>query len=153
MDTLTAQQRQKSMRHVKAENTRPEIVFRKALWQAGFRYRKNWKVLPGKPDIAITKHKVAIFIDGEFWHGKDYDGGEYASHKYGSLREQLEHGNNSEFWKQKIERNMQRDLEVEAELNGLGWTVLRFWGKDVLRHPEDCLQVVRETVFEKNIKM
>lgn len=151
MDVLTPEQRKKNMRNIKAENTKPEVVLRRLLWKEGFRYRKNWKMLPGKPDIAITKYKVAIFVDGEFWHGKDYDGGDYPGRKYHSLREQLEHGNNSDFWKQKIERNMQRDLEIEAELNGLGWKVIRFWSKDVMKQPEECLQIIRETIFDKYI--
>lgn len=151
MDVLTPEQRKKNMRNIKAENTKPEVVLRRLLWKEGFRYRKNWKMLPGKPDIAITKYKVAIFVDGEFWHGKDYDGGDYPGRKYHSLREQLEHGNNSDFWKQKIERNMQRDLEIEAELNGLGWKVIRFWNKDVMKQPEECLQIIRETIFDKYI--
>lgn len=152
MDVLTTEQRHKNMRSIKAEDTRPEMILRRLLWKEGIRYRKNWKVLPGKPDIAITKYKIAIFVDGEFWHGKAYNGGDYEGHKYHSLKEQLEHGNNTEFWKNKIERNMQRDLEVEAELNGLGWKVIRFWSKDVLKCPEKCLRVIRETIFEKDIE-
>lgn len=153
MDTLTPEQRRKNMQHVKGKNTKPEVKLRQLLWHEGFRYRKNCKTLPGRPDIALTRYRVAVFVDGEFWHGKDYDGGDYPGRKYHSLREQLEHGNNPEFWKQKIERNMQRDLEVEAELNGLGWKVIRFWSKDVLRQPEKCLDVIREAVFEKNLKL
>lgn len=149
MDVLTTEQRHKNMRSIKAENTRPEVLLRRLLWQEGIRYRKNWKALPGKPDIAITKYKIAIFVDGEFWHGKAYNGGDYEGHKYHSLKEQLEHGNNTEFWKNKIERNMQRDLEVEAELNGLGWKVIRFWSKDVLKCPEECVKVLKETIFER----
>lgn len=152
MDVLTSEQRHKNMHNIKAENTQPEVCLRRMLWREGLRYRKNYAVLPGKPDIAITRYKIAIFVDGEFWHGKDYDGGDYPGRKYRSLREQLEHSNNPEFWKQKIERNMQRDLEVEAELNGLGWKVIRFWSKDVLRQPERCLDVIREAVFDKNLK-
>lgn len=153
MDTLTPEQRRKNMRNIKAENTKPEVILRKMLWKEGLRYRKNWKDLPGKPDIVITKYKIAVFVDGEFWHGKAYDGGDYPGRKYHSLREQIEHGNNPDFWKKKIERNMKHDLEIEAELNGLGWTVIRFWSKDVLKCPEECLQVVRETIFEKNIEL
>lgn len=149
MDVLTPEQRKRCMKKVKAENTRPEVLLRRLLWQEGLRYRKNYKDLPGKPDIAITRYKIAIFVDGEFWHGKDYDGGDYPGRKYHSLREQIENGNNSNFWKQKIERNIQRDLEIEAELNGLGWKVIRFWSKDVLGHPEECLGVIEETIFER----
>lgn len=153
MDVLTPEQRQKCMKKIKGENTRPEVLLRHLLWQEGLRYRKNYKALPGKPDIAITRYKIAIFVDGEFWHGKDYDGGDYPGRKYHSLREQIEHGNNSDFWKQKIERNMQHDLEIEAELNGLGWKVIRFWSKDVLKCPDKCLQAVHEAVFQQNIEL
>lgn len=152
MDVLTPKQRQKCMSKVRAKDTRPEVLLRRLLWQEGIRYRKNYNALPGRPDIALTKCKIAIFIDGEFWHGKGYDGGNYSSHKYNSLREQLEHSNNSEFWKQKIERNMQRDLEADAELNGLGWVVLRFWSKDVLRQPDECVQVIKEAIFEASLE-
>lgn len=151
MDVLTTEQRHKNMRSIKAENTRPEVLLRRLLWQEGIRYRKNWKALPGKPDIAITKYKIAIFVDGEFWHGKAYNGGDYEGHKYHSLKEQLEHGNNTEFWKNKIERNMQRDLEVEAELNGLGWKVVRFWSKNVMKEPDICLDTIQECIFERKI--
>lgn len=151
MDVLTPEQRHKNMRNIRAENTRPEVILRRLLWQGGLHYRKNYKGLPGSPDIALTKYRIAIFVDGEFWHGKDYEGGNYPGHKYHSLREQIEHGNNSDFWKQKIERNMQRDLEIEAELNGLGWTVIRFWSKDILKYPEECLLVVHEMIFDRRI--
>lgn len=152
MDVLTPEQRRKCMSNVRHEDTPPERYFRKILWHAGFRYRKNWRSLPGTPDIAITKYKIAIFIDGEFWHGKSYDGGDYAGHKYHSLKEQLSHGSHAAYWTHKIERNMQRDLQVEAELNGLGWTVLRFWSKDVMKHTDLCLIAVREAVFDKQLQ-
>lgn len=153
MDVLTPAQRKKCMRSVKHEGTKAEIYFRKLLWQEGYRYRKNWRALPGKPDIALTKYKIAIFIDGEFWHGKGYDGEGYDRKKHHSLKEQLESGHNAKFWTHKIERNMQRDLEVEAELNGLGWRVIRFWCNDVLTDPEACLQVIRESVFDETISL
>lgn len=148
MDRLTKDQRSQNMRNVRSQDTSAEIVLRKTLWHRGYRYRKNVSNLPGKPDITMSRYRLAIFVDGEFWHGKSYDGGDYASRKYHSLKEQLNHSNNSDFWKRKIERNMQRDLEVEAELNGLGWTVIRFWSRDVLRDPDLCADVVDETVMD-----
>lgn len=151
MDVLTPEQRHKNMHNIKAENTQPEVLLRRLLWQEGLRYRKNYKELPGRPDIALTKYHIAVFVDGEFWHGKAYNGGDYEGHKYHSLKEQLEHGNNTAFWKNKIERNMQRDLEVEAELNGLGWKVIRFWSKDVLKQPNECVQVIKEIIFEHGL--
>jgi DNA mismatch endonuclease (patch repair protein) len=111
---------------------------------------KNWEALPGKPDIVITKYKICVFVDSEFFHGKGFSSG-YESHKYGSLEEQLRHSNNSEFWLNKIKRNMERDKEVTADLNGLGWTVLRFWSKDVLRYPDKCIKAIQETIFNNSI--
>lgn len=150
MDKLTPEQRRRNMQSIRARDTKPEVVLRKLLWHEGIRYRKNWKALPGTPDIALTRYKIAIFIDGEFWHGKAYYSG-YEGRKYHSLKEQLEHGNNTEFWKHKIERNMRHDLEVEADLNGLGWRVIRFWSKDVIKQPKECLNVIQELLFEQHI--
>ena len=87
-----------------------------------------------------------MFVDSEFFHGKDFESG-YKSRKYSSLREQLENSNHSEFWMSKIQRNMERDREVDAELHGLGWSVLRFWSKDVLRKTEDCIGAIEEAMF------
>lgn len=114
--------------------------------EKGYRYRKNYKVLPGKPDIVLTKQKLCIFVDSEFFHGKGFES-DYKSTKYHSLREQLEKSNNSEFWLKKIQRNMERDREVDAELHGLGWNVLHFWSKDVLKNPDDCVRLIEETLF------
>ena len=124
-DVLTTEQRKKNMQRIRSKDTKPEVVLRKALWHKGYRYRKNYKDLPGKPDIVFTKQKVCVFVDSEFFHGKDFESG-YKSRKYSSLREQLENSNHSEFWMSKIQRNMERDREVDAELHGLGWSVLRF---------------------------
>lgn len=139
MDDLTPKQRQKNMRHIKSKDTKAEIVLRKALWQKGYRYRKNYRALPGKPDIVLTKYRICIFIDGEFFHGKDWDIGR---------REKTAAGNNAQYWVSKIERNIQRDREIEAELNGLGWRVIRFWSRDVLKYPDDCVAVIEAAVFD-----
>ena len=145
-DVLTTEQRKKNMQRIRSKDTKPEVVLRKALWHKGYRYRKNYKDLPGKPDIVFTKQKVCVFVDSEFFHGKDFESG-YKSRKYSSLREQLENSNHSEFWMSKIQRNMERDREVDAELHGLGWSVLRFWSKDVLRKTEDCIDAIEEAMF------
>lgn len=150
-DVLTKQQRHNNMQHIRGKDTKPEMILRKALWSLGYRYRKNLKELPGKPDIVLTKYKICIFVDSEFFHGKDFEGG-YHSRKYTSLEEQLQHSNNSEFWLKKIKRNMERDREVEAELNGLGWTVIRFWGKDVTRTPDQCVKAIKEMIFSKKLE-
>lgn len=108
MDVLTPEQRHRSMSSIRSKDTSIEAVLRKALWHHGYRYRKNYRALPGSPDIAITKYRIAIFCDSEFFHGKDWE----------ELRLRLENGNNSSFWIKKITRNMQRDLENEQALRG-----------------------------------
>jgi len=138
-DVLSKEQRRKNMQNIKSKDTKIEVVLRKALWHRGYRYRKNYEKLPGKPDIVLTKYKIAIFCDGEFFHGKDWDV---------SLKPQLERGNNSEFWVKKITRNRQRDDENNKELLFEGWTVIRFWGRDILKHPEECIRVIEEVILE-----
>ncbi len=138
MDVLTKEQRRKNMQHIRSKDTTIEIALRKALWAKGYRYRKNYKELPGKPDIVLTKYKVAIFCDSEFFHGKDWE----------VLKPRLERGNNSEFWIQKISRNRQRDDEVNKKLLFEGWTVIRFWGDEIRKNVEECVKVVEETVFD-----
>lgn len=102
-DVLTKEQRSKNMKNIKSSDTKIEIMLRKALWNKGYRYRKNVKSLPGKPDIVITKYKIAVFCDGEFFHGKDWE----------LLREKLKTSNNGEFWIKKISRNIEHDDEVD----------------------------------------
>ena len=106
MDNLTAEQRKKNMQHIRSDNTKIEAILRKALWNKGYRYRKNYTELPGKPDIVLTKYKIAIFCDGEFFHGKDWE----------VLKPKLEKGNNSEYWVKKITRNRESDEEVNKKL-------------------------------------
>lgn len=138
MDRLSKEQRHKNMSNIKNKDTGIEVTLRKALWEKGFRYRKNYKALPGKPDIALTKYKIAIFCDSEFFHGKDWE----------SLQEQLKRGHNAEFWIKKISRNMIRDEEVNKQLMFMGWTVVRFWGKDIRKDVNQCVRVIEETIFE-----
>ena len=127
-----------NMKYIHSKNTKIEVILRKALWNAGFRYRKNYDKLPGKPDIALTKYKIAIFCDGEFFHGKDWE----------VLKPKLEKGNNPDFWIKKITRNQQRDDEVNKQLLFMGWTVIRFWGNEIKKNPEQCVKVVEETIFD-----
>lgn len=138
MDDMTAAQRKRNMQHIRSSDTEIEIKLRKALWHSGIRYRKNYRNLPGKPDIAITKYKIAIFCDGEFFHGKDWD----------QLREKLTKSNNSNYWKKKIQRNIERDLEVDAAIKSLGWKVLRFWGNDIKKDLDACISVVIEAIHD-----
>ena len=102
------------------------------------RFRKNYKKLPGSPDIALTKHRIAIFCDSEFFHGKDWD----------VLRKKLETGKNPDYWIKKIERNIERDKEKNMLLRAAGWTVIRFWGKDIEKHTDECIAVIEETIFD-----
>ena len=132
----------KNMSKIKGSNTKIEIALRKALWNKGYRYRKNYKALPGRPDIALTKYKIAIFCDSEFFHGKDWD----------ILKPRLEKGKNSDYWVKKIERNKQRDIEKDQALQYLGWTVIHFWGKDILKNPEECVRVIEEIIFEQKME-
>ena len=138
MDNLTKEQRHKNMVNIKGKNTSIELCLRKALWNKGVRYRKNYKKLPGKPDIAITKYKIAVFCDSEFFHGKDWE----------VLKPRLEAGNNAEYWVPKISRNRERDEEVNKELLFLGWTVIRFWGKEIKKNTDECIKVIEETIFD-----
>ncbi len=138
MDVLTKEQRRKNMQNIHSKNTKIEVKLRKALWKKGYRYRKNYDRLPGKPDIVLTKYKIAIFCDGEFFHGKDWE----------VLKPRLEKSNNSEFWIKKISRNRERDDEINKRLLYEGWTVIRFWGEDILKRTDECVKVIEEAVFD-----
>lgn len=144
-DIKSVEARSKNMAAIHGRDTKPEIVLRRRLWGLGYRYRKNYSRLPGKPDIVLTKYRICIFVDSEFFHGKGFLS-DYESKKYSSLEEQLQHSNHPEFWLNKIRRNMDRDREVTAELTGLGWKVIRFWSKDVLKETDKCIQTVEETI-------
>ncbi len=126
----TTPERSKIMGKIRGKNTKPELAFRKALWAAGYRYRIDYKKLIGKPDIVLKKYRTVIFIDGEFWHGHNW---EERKHKIKS---------NREFWIPKIERNIQRDQEVNFALEEMGYTVFRFWENDVKKNLDTCLQQV-----------
>ena len=141
MDNLTPDQRKKNMQHIRSDNTKIETILRKALWDKGYRYRKNYKDLPGKPDIVLTKYKIAIFCDGEFFHGKDWE----------VLKLRLEKGKNPEYWIKKIERNRTRDMETDKKLLFLGWTVIHFWGQDITKRTDECIKVIEEVIWDSQI--
>ncbi len=126
------------MQNIKSKDTSIECILRKALWKKGYRYRKNCKDISGKPDIALTKYKIAIFCDSEFFHGKDWE----------VLKPRLEKGENSEYWVRKISKNRERDDEVNKRLLFEGWTVIRFWGKDIKNHTEECIKVIEEVIWD-----
>lgn len=132
----------KNMSRIRGKDTSIEVILRKALWKKGYRYRKNYKALPGRPDIALTKYKIAIFCDSEFFHGKDWK----------VLKPKLERGKNPDYWVPKIERNMERDQEKDKALLFAGWTVIHFWGKDILKNTEECVKVIEESIFNQKIQ-
>ena len=133
--------RSDNMRKIKSSDTSIELKLRKALWHKGYRYRKNYKKLPGSPDIMLTKQKIAIFCDSEFFHGKDWE----------VLKGRLEKGSNSDYWIKKIERNRNRDIENDKQLLYLGWTVIHFWGKEIMKRTDECITVIEEAIWDKQI--
>ena len=138
MARYTSEQTHKIMSSVHSKNTNIEVKLCKALWHKGYRYRKNVSTLPGKPDIVFQRYKLAVFCDAEFWHGKDWE----------VLKPKLEKGTHPEFWVSKIERNRSRDNEVNQSLREMDWTVLRFWGKEILSQIDECVRVIEETIFD-----
>jgi DNA mismatch endonuclease Vsr len=140
MDKLTKEQRLANMQANKSKGTDLELFFAKLLYSAGVRYRKNDPGVKGKPDFTLRGVKLAIFCDGDFWHGKDWN-----LHKN-------DHKSNQEFWIEKIEANIRRDLQVNECLENQGWKVLRFWETDIWKNPHQCLNLVLRTIHELNQK-
>ncbi|MGI9551204.1 MAG: very short patch repair endonuclease [Aurantibacter sp.] len=134
----TTPERSKIMGKIRGKNTKPELAFRKALWEAGYRYRIDYKKLIGKPDIALKKYKTVIFIDGEYWHG----------HNWSVRKPKIK--TNREFWVAKIERNIQRDHEVNEELERLGFKVFRFWESEIKKELGQCLHRVIRHLENQN---
>ena len=126
------------MSKVKLKNGKAEQVLAKQLWRLGYRYRKNYKQLPGSPDIVITKYNIAIFVDGEFWHGKDWE----------TRKSRLK--SNREYWIEKIEENMARDKRVDERLRAIGWTPIHFWSKDVLKNTDSCISDIISFIVEND---
>ncbi len=125
------------MQAIKSKDTEIEIILRKELWSRGYRYRKNYKKLIGKPDIALTKYKIAVFCDSEFWHGKNYH----------ESTDRI--GTNAAYRKQKILRNIERDQEVTEQLIKAGWTVLRFWEKEMRKNTGGCIQTILDAIAKQ----
>ena len=130
MGHLTKEQRYKNMSANKGKGTKLELLFGKLLWNAGVRYRKNDKTVFGKPDFVIRKMKIAIFCDGEFWHGRNWE------------ERKNDHKSNCDFWHSKIERNIRRDKEVNEQLKAQGWTVFRFWETEITKESDKCLNII-----------
>ncbi len=140
MDTLSKEQRRKNMQAVKSKGSKIEILLSKALWAKGYRYRKNDRSVYGKPDLTFKKLKIAVFVDSEFWHGKDWE------------TKKFEHKSNQEFWLAKIGRNMERDKEVNAFLLKDNWKVLRFWGKEIEKNVQSCTDKIELVIHEAKAK-
>ena len=130
-----------NMSRIRGKDTSIEVTLRKALWKKGYRYRKNYRNLPGRPDIALTKYKIAIFCDSEFFHGKDWE----------ALKKKLENGKNPDYWIPKIRRNMERDREKDIALRGAGWTVIHFWGRDIAKNVDSCVIAIEEMIFDQKL--
>ncbi|MFR6640175.1 MAG: very short patch repair endonuclease [Christensenellales bacterium] len=130
----TQEQIHYNMQRVKSKDSEIEKILRNALWNKGYRYRKNVKDVFGHPDIVFKSKKVAIFCDSEFWHGYDWE------------RKKNEIKTRQDFWIPKIERNMQRDKEVNTKLSEEGWTVLRFWGTEIKKQTENCVKEIEKCI-------
>lgn len=130
MDRLTKEQRHRNMKAVKSKDSKIERVLRKILWNNGYRYRKNYSKVYGKPDLVFVGKKVAVFCDSEFWHG----------YLWQENKDKIR--SNRDFWIKKIERNMARDKEVNEKLKENGWIVLRFWGNDILKNTQKCFETI-----------
>lgn len=132
----TTQEVSKRMKALSTKKSKVESVLAKALWKRGYRYRLNYKKLPGTPDIVLVKYRIAIFVDGEFWHGKDFN----------INREKLR--NNKSYWIEKIEENIQRDIKNDNLLRQMDWIPLHFWSNDVKKYLNYCLDEVEDVIYE-----
>lgn len=128
------------MSRVRLKHGKAEMALAKALWHSGYRYRLNYKKLPGSPDIVITKYKLAIFVDGEFWHGHDWE----------KRKQKLKA--NREYWIEKIEENIARDRRNDILLEEMGWTSVHFWEKNVKKDLLGCVRVIDELSIQHCIE-
>lgn len=126
----TAPERSKIMKAIKRKDTQVELLLRKALYKRGIRYRIDYGKLPGRPDIAVTSKRIAIFCDSEFWHGRNWE----------EKKEKIK--TNREYWIPKIERNIARDKQNNKKLLETGWVVLRFWESEILRSIESVCEKI-----------
>jgi DNA mismatch endonuclease (patch repair protein) len=134
MKEKTSEQISYNMRRVKSKGSKIETMLQKELWNRGLRYRKNSKNIIGKPDIVFIRKRIAVFCDSEFWHGYNWE------------ERKNDFKSNQEFWIAKIERNMQRDKEVNEMLFKQDWTVIRFWGNEIEKNTARCADIVEKAV-------
>ena len=137
MDKHTPEQRRKNMQAIKNKDSQIELLLRKELWKRGLRYQKNRTDIFGKPDIVFKGKRIAIFCDSEFWHGYNWE------------ERKKDFKSHQEFWIPKIERNIQRDIEVTQKLESEGWTVIRFWGNEIKKETEKCVEIIEKAVNQK----
>ena len=135
-DVMSPEQRSRAMGRIRGKDTAIEATLRKAIWHRGYRYYKNYKGLPGSPDIAILRYRVAVFCDGEFFHG----------YRWEEKKQRL--GRNREYWIKKIERNIARDIENDLRLIALGWAPIHFWGREILEKTGECLEAIEDLILE-----
>lgn len=133
-DRLTPEQRRRNMQAIKSKGSQIETLLGKALWEKGYRYRRNNKSVYGKPDFTLKKYKIAIFCDSEFWHGYNWE------------ERKKDFKSNQNFWLTKIRRNIERDKEVNEQLRKEGWTILRFWGKNIKKNLLFCISEIEEAI-------
>ena len=133
-DDLTPEQRRRNMHAIRSKETTIELRMRKAYLQCVVRYRKNNKKLVAKPHIAITKYRIAVFCDSDYWHGYDWE----------NRNQRIK--SNRDYWVPKIERNMKRDREVTATLQEEGWLVLRFWEWQIRKQLDECVEEVLQSI-------
>ncbi len=134
MDNHTPEQRRKNMQAIRSKETGIEVALRQELWKRGLRYRKNCRDLPGKPDIVFKGKKVAVFCDSEFWHGFDWE----------NRKDKI--GTNRDYWIPKIEKNMDNDRRFTSELESMGYTVIRFWGKEIMKDTPGCADRIESAI-------
>ncbi|MDD5109419.1 MAG: very short patch repair endonuclease [Candidatus Omnitrophica bacterium] len=129
---VTSEQRSELMRKIRSNNTKPELLLRSKLWGQGLRFSRKTSKLPGKPDIVLEKPRVAIFIDGEFWHG----------YKWREKKKKIKA--NRRYWVPKIERNILRDKRNSQKLRKSGWKVIRFWEHQITKDLLKCIKKIKE---------
>lgn len=124
---------------IRSTDSNSELRLRRAVWKLGLRFRKHVKALPGKPDIVFPREAVAVFCDGDFWHGRNWP----------QKKERMLNGSNSTYWVAKIEANIERDRRYTRELNEQSWRVLRYWESDILDNPNAVAHKIRAVVLAR----
>lgn len=122
----------KAKRRNRAKHTEPELLLRRRLWALGLRYRLHGADLPGKPDLLFRRQRVVVFVDGDFWHGRNWP----------QRRERLKHGHNGDYWQAKIEYNMARDQRNQVLLEQAGWRVIRLWETDIRERLDEAVRAI-----------